>query len=916
MTQRSLLGGSPLLTAFIAFVSIAPGSLAAQGAASTSVASGDQPHELAAPRARAFRADSPIAVDGRLDEVAWSGAPAVTAFTQLDPLEGQPASQPTDVRIVYDAQAIYVGARLHDSGPITTRLARRDASMSESDLFVVILDSYHDHQTAYRFATNPSGTKQDELISTGRGDSSWDPVWDLATQEDSEGWTVEMRIPFSQLRFSTADEQVWGLQLERRIHRNQEEALYAFTPKLERGGVQRFGHLEGIAGIRPGQRLELLPYVTGRAEYLDVATPEGVGFANPYRTGSDLVANAGLDVKYRISSNVTLDATVNPDFGQVEVDPAVINLSAFETRYEERRPFFIEGAEIFRFGEGGPTGSTGRGPEILYSRRMGRSPQGAIPASAVFSEEPSATTILGAAKLTGKVSDGWSVGLLDVVTNHESARFVDAQGARSEVAIEPASNYFVGRLRRDVRGGSTRMGAVVTAVNRDLSAGPLAERLHSAGYAAGVDLTHEWAGRMWRFSSSLSPSYVTGSASAIGRTQRASTRYLNRPDAEHLDYDPDADHLAGYYAMAEINKQAGIFTGRVALAAASPGYEVNDIGFQSAADRLIFDTHFQYNQLTPGRLLRSWNISGGPDAIWNYAGQQVMGNFNVAGRYQWTSYWGSGWRVAFLPETYDDRLTRGGPLSRLPRGYQANVNANTDSRKTYSLGGTLATEWDDGGSWQRSVNVNVSYQPRENWQIRVGPNLSRSFASAQYVSAVTDDRATDTFGRRYVFGELDQTTLGIDTRVNVTFFPGLSLQMYAQPFFSTGRYGTLKELRTPGRYEFVRYGEDVGTVKREADGRLRVDPTGEGPEGSFLVRDLDFNYRSLVGNAVLRWEWRQGSTLYLVWQQQREDTINGFEALDGREDFGTLHLARDARELFGIRPNNVIALKVNYWLNP
>src|SRR5690606_27301981 len=378
-----------------------------------------------------------------------------------------------EVRILFDDDAIYVGAALHDTGEVTSRLARRDA-LGESDIFSITLDSYHDHQTGYRFAVNPAGVRRDELISTGGNDASWDPVWDVATDRTESGWSVEMRIPFSQLRFSRDARQTWGIQIERSIHRNQESAEFAFTPKLERGGVQRFGHLEGIADIRAGRRFELLPYVTTRAEYVPLLPAAAGGFANPYRSGSDYFANAGLDMKVGLGSNLTLDATINPDFGQVEVHTAVINLTAVETRFEERRPFFVEGAEIFRFGQGGPTGSTGRQAEVLYSRRIGRSPQGSAPSSAEFTDAPSSTTILGAARMTGKLGDGWSLGLLQAVTAREEARFASTDGARDALEVEPLTNYVVGRLRRDTNGGQTRVGGIFTAVNRDLSNDALA----------------------------------------------------------------------------------------------------------------------------------------------------------------------------------------------------------------------------------------------------------------------------------------------------------------------------------------------------------------------------------------------------------------------------------------------------------
>jgi len=893
-----------------------PAFLPAQVGNGSSASAADQSHAAVAPRARAIRAVQPIQIDGVLDELSWATAPVITDFTQTDPDEGSPVSERTEVRIVYDDNAIYIAANLSDSAPVTTRLARRDALMNETDLFVVVLDSYHDHQTAYRFATNPSGMKNDQLISTGRSDSSWDPVWDVATEITPDGWSVEMRIPFSQLRFSRDENQLWGLQLERVIHRKQEEASFAFTPKLERSGVHRFGHLEGISSIRAGQRMELLPYVTGRAEYLQNPAVAGLNADSPFGDGRGMFGSGGLDVKYRLSSNTTVDATVNPDFGQVEVDPAVINLTAFETRFEEKRPFFIEGAEIFRFSENGPVGSTGRGPELLYSRRVGRSPQISAPTNALFIDAPSATTILGAAKLTGKIGDGWSIGLLEAVTGNERARYVDRTNAHQEILAEPATNYLVARIRRDAEGGDTRVGAIFTAVNRDVSDPLVRSRLRSAAYSTGVDLNHEWGGRTWRFSSSFSPSYILGDADAIRRIQQSSTRYLHRPDAEHLRFDPEALSMTGYYAMAEINKQAGTFTGRLATAAASPGYEVNDLGFQTAADRLIVDTHFQYNQPRPGRWLRNWTIFGGPDNVFNYAGQRVMGNTNAMLRTTFMNYWSTTVRLDYLHESYNDRLTRGGPMSMDPQGFSTSVSFNSDNRKAYVLRGGLRRATQVGDGRQTSANFNVNYKPFENVEVRVGPELARSYSEAQYVATISDAFAVNTFQHRYVFAGLDLTTFSIETRLNVTFSPALSFEMYAQPLLSNGRYDRLMELESPSTFRFLRYGEDVGAVTRETDGRFRVDPDADGSAASFVVRADDFNHRSLLGNAVLRWEWRAGSTLYLVWQQRRAGTITEMDADSGLDRVGDFDLGRDTREMFGLRPDNIFAIKMNYWLNP
>lgn len=902
------------------------------------ISTADRSH-AAAPRARAVPTEEIIQVNGNLDEGVWAGAPPVTEFTQMDPEEGRPVSERTEVRIVFDAQALYIGAMLYDRGPLVTRLARRDAMIPDSDFFVVLIDSYHDHQTAYRFATNPSGMRRDEIVSGGGGgggpgrggggggrgggrgfgggfgDTSWDPIWDVATAVTDSGWVVEMRIPFSQLRFSRDDEQTWGIQIERKINRKQEQAVFAFTPKLERGGVARYGHLEGIRGIAAGRRVEILPYIGARAEYRDVGGV-GVGFANPYRSGSDYFANAGLDMKYRISSNLTLDATVNPDFGQVEMDPAVINLTAYETRFDEKRPFFVEGAEIFRFGEGGPMSRAGPGPQLLYSRRIGRAPQGRLPSEAVFADAPSTTTILGAAKLTGKIGNGWSVGLLDAVTGREAAPWIDRGGVNGESELEPATNYLVGRIRRDMSGGATRFGVLASAVNRRLSDPVLAGLLRSDAYAGGADFVHEWADRTWKFSSSFSSSLVFGDDVAMIRTQRSSARYFQRPDADYLQVDSTARSMGGYYAMADLNKQAGAYQAKVALAAASPGYEVNDLGFQTAADRIILDTNFAREENRPGAVLRRWDIRGGPDVIWNFGGDRVHSEFNAFGSWQWVNYWGGGARLAFSPSVDDDRLTRGGPLARRPSGYSGNFDISSDNRKRYTMRGSYRWGADQGGSWENTAELTLTYKPRGNWEFRVGPELTRSYSAAQYVTTVADARASHTYGRRYIFADLSQTTLALETRVNVTMSPALSFELFAQPLISSGDYGTLKEFSQPGTFDFAHYGVDIGALSRQSNGYFEVDPDAGGPANAFRVQDLDFNIRSLLGNAVLRWELRPGSTLFLVWQQARAGSITGMDVDPTLHRVGNFDLGRDTRELIGIRPENIFLIKMNYWLNP
>ena len=875
-------------------------------------------HALA-PRARAARVNASISIDGALDDTAWSNAPPITDFLQTLPLEGEPVSERTTVRLVYDDAAIYIGAVLDDRSPVTTRLARRDAGLGDSDVFVVLLDSYHDHETAYRFWTNPSGVKGDEILTGNnlrRGDSSWDPVWEVATDVTDSGWVVEIRIPFSQLRFSPSDLQVWGVQFERNINRTQENATFPFTPTLERAGVSRFAHLDGIEGIQTGRRLELLPYVVARGEYLELEQRSDVSFANPYQTGSDYFRGAGLDLKYRITSNVTLDGTVNPDFGQVELDPSIINLTAFETQYNERRPFFVEGADIFNFGEAGPTGSVGRGPELVYSRRIGGPPSGDVSSDAAYSDVPTATTILGAAKVTGRIGDGWSLGILEAVTAKEVATYVDEMGVVDRQMVEPAANYFVGRVRRQIRGGQTRFGLIASAVNRDAAGTPLGASLHTSAYAGGIDFAHESENRIWLFTGLISGSHVNGAVDAILETQESSKRYFHRPDASHVEVDPTATSLGGFYAMAYVGKQAGNFTMRNGFAAISPGYEVNDLGFHTNADRILMDTHYQYTQPEPGDVLRSWRFFGGPDAAWNFAGDRTIANVNLQNSLEFLNYWSASVRFQYDPWNDDDRLTRGGPIARSPSGTSVRLRLNSDGRRAAVGSGSFNFSSDAAGGWGRAVQVNVNARILETLQINIGPRYSWSKSTAQYVTREDDPLADQTFGTRYVFAPLKRSTLSLETRVNLTFSPTLSLEMYVEPFISTGDYRELKEFQTPGTFDFLEYGEDVGTVVRTAEGDFSVDPDDGGPAPSFLVSDRDFSYRSLIGNAVLRWEWRPGSTLFFVWQQRRIDSVTGHGATGTDDLVGTFDLARDTRDIFDVAPDNIFMIKLNYWLNP
>jgi hypothetical protein len=845
-------------------------------------------HEHDAPQALATRIHEPIRIDGTLDEAAWAAATPVTEFTQVVPAEGAPASQRTEVRFLYDDEAIYIGARLYDTGEVRGRLGRRDMQMGDSDWLTVIFDSYHDHRTAYGFEINPAGMRRDQSRAGGREDDSWDPIWESAVTTDDEGWTVEMRIPFSQLRFSGEPVQTWGLQVERTIARNREFSVWSFTPRDQPGGIPRFGHLAGLERIPTGKRLEVLPYTVARAAYVD---PRG----NPFRTGSDYDLDMGVDLKYRVTSDLTLDATVNPDFGQVEVDPAVINLSAFETFFQERRPFFIEGADIFRFGTGGAN-------QVFYSRRIGRQPSLAPPFA--VRDVPDATRILGAAKLSGRTAGGWSIGMMDAVTRREIARYHDEDGAIGEAAAEPLTNYFVSRARREMRTGQSAVGGFFGAVNRHLDTDWLTGALRSAAYTGGLDLFHQWAGRTWTLEGFVAGSHIRGTEQVIAAAQRAPYVYMQRPDADHLNYDPSRTDLTGFSGEASLATRWGRhWNARLLTGAITPGYDVHDLGFQRRGDRIDADMFVNFSETRPGDVFRQISTFGSARLEHNWAGERVFDVFGVGGFFQFLNYWSANLNLnASSHGTLDDRLTRGGPAALRPGGLRGFAGVRSDSRRAVvgSVDGMFSRNRDGGYATNGSMSVQV--KPAPNWDLSLSPNLSRSHTSAQYLFAVPDPAAEHTFGRRYVFAGLDQTVLSVSTRLNYTFTPDLSLQVFAQPFIASGAFGPAMEFAAPRTYEFLVYGEDRGEI---VDGRIYPAGQGEGAV-SFAVPQRDFNVRSLRGNAVLRWEWRPGSTLFVAWQQTREDFA----------PVGTFDLPVDTRALFAASPDNILVLKVNYWLNP
>jgi hypothetical protein len=888
--------------------------------AATSGAAQEAAHSTGGPRpsVQAVARTVPVVVDGRLDEAVWQAPSVVTDFVQFEPHEGQPATQRTEVRIAYDADALYVGARMYDSlgaRGVRTRLARRDAS-TEADYIELVFDTYHDHTGRTVFNVNPSGVKLDMGQASAFADPSWDPVWSAGTHIDSLGWSAELRIPFSQLRFPRDSVQTWGLQVWRYVQRLNERSMWSPWRRGQSGGPPLYGHLEGLRAPRNRGRMELVPYALSRARYVTPVQP-----GSPFTSGEEYDLRVGADLKYQLSSTFTLDATINPDFGQVEVDPASVNLSAFETFYAEKRPFFVEGSGLFGFGEFwciNCSSDTG-GNTLFYSRRIGRAPQGVVTrGDALYVESPENSTILAAAKVTGRTAGGLQVGVLDAVTGAGRALVLDTAGNRLTEEVEPASNYLVGRVRRNFRQGNATVGAIATSVVRRFDSNDLEQLLPGHAEVVGVDWEAWWKNRTYHLLGDLAVSNVSGDPLAVQRLQRSSARYFQRPDRASGGnglfsdlLDTDATALRGYGGYLRMAKDAGDWRWEGAVSYRSPGFEVNDASFLTRADYVWTLANVAREWSTPTRYFRNWTAIVGGQQEHNYDGDRTAAQVHLFTGGQLLNYWNVALYTELHPETSDDRLTRGGPVVRTPAAYLLHGRLDTDARKrvVFSTSQSYSNDQDGGVSYVADVSVRI--KPAPNVQLTLGPQYTFDRATTQFVARFADSTATNFLGQRAVFAYLDQNVFSMTTRLNWTFTPTLSLELFAQPFVFAGDYSRFREFTGTRTTETAEYGVDVGTLCFDPAGnQYTADPNGNcavaaqrSPQ-AFSFGNPDLNVRSLRGNAVLRWEYRPGSTLFFVWQQQRA----------GGEAYGDFDFSRDAGAIFNQRPDNIFVIKATYWI--
>ena len=856
----------------------------------------------------AIRVNESLTVDGILNETIWQRK-GNRDFTQRDPNEGQAPTESTKVWFAYDDAAFYVAARLYDSSPdsIIARLGRRDADL-DSDWFIVGIDSYHDKRSGFYFGVNPAGSIADgTLFNDESDDDSWDGVWDTGTNIDEHGWSLEMRIPYSQLRFQKLDEYVWGINCLRRIERRNEEVWLVMVPKKESGGVSRYADLVGIRDIDPPKTLEILPYVASSGQFLDHEP------GDPFKDGSDFTSNLGADIKWGLSSNLTLNATFNPDFGQVEIDPAVVNLTQFETFFPEKRPFFIESSNFFSFGRGGVNSNWSfnwGNPDHFYSRRIGRPPQGEVQHEG-FEDIPDRTTILGAAKLTGRISDQWTLGAIQAFTAREYGK-VDSTGIRFSDVVEPLASYSVVRTLGEFNEGRQGLGFIGTALARDLNQPYLLDEYNRNAFTFGLDgWTRLDEDQTWALNAWLSGTHIRGTKGRITELQESHLHYFQRPDADHLSVDSNATSLTGLGGRVMVNKQKGNWQFNSALGIISPSFDSNDFGRLRVTDVINGHVMAGYEWFAPDGTFREKGIRLATFRSYNFGGDKIGEGYFLFWDIEFMNYWGLRGDIGHSPAVLDTRNTRGGPSMATTNAYHGSISGYTDSRKAVNARFGIFAGRSESGGYIVGIDPSVEWKPSSGLYLRFSPEFFHDVTIAQWVDNVDDPAASHTFGSRYIFGRLDQKELSASIRINWTFTPKLSVQLYIQPLISVGRYTEFKELAQPGTYTFNTYGEARSTIKEQRDIEGNVDsyefdPDGKGPTASFSLENPDFNFKSLRGNAVLRWEYLPGSTFFLVWTHGRTN-----------EDHpGQFRFNRDFSDLLSSRADNVFLAKIAYWINP
>ncbi|WP_298781115.1 DUF5916 domain-containing protein [uncultured Polaribacter sp.] len=789
-------------------------------------------------------------IDGDISDDAWSVVSWSSDFTEKNPDEGTPPAYQTKFKIIYDAKYLYIAIRAFDEEPnlIQKRLSRRDGFAG--DRVNVIIDSYHDKRTAFVFTTTAAGVKGEEIVTQNGNnwDESWNPIWYTDAKVDDKGWTTEMKIPFSQLRFGDAKEQIWGFNINRTIFRLQERSLWQRIPNDQSGFISEAGELHGLIDLVPQKQLEIQPFTVLQYDNYPVET------GNPYRDGSDFKINAGLDAKIGITNDLTLDLTINPDFGQVEADPAAIALDGFQVFFEEQRPFFVENKNIFDFRFSGQD-------NIFYSRRIGRSPQGSLDLEDhEYNNIPINTTILGAAKFSGKTQNGWSLGVLESITANEYAE-IDDNGERREVLVEPLTNYFVARAQKDFNDRNTFFGGVFTATNRNLN-NNLADELHKSAYTAGIDFEHNWHNRDYYLKTHFVLSRVNGSEEVIQATQESLTHLFQRTDASHVSVDPTKTSLTGTGGRVFGGKRAGNWQYFAGFNWRSPELELNDIGFLRQADLINQFARISYNWLKPTNLIRDANLRLNQNSSYDFEGNYNRIQYELQGYATWKNNWWTEFSLGHKPRIFSNTFLQGGPRWRFSEENFITLFLGSDNSKkfNFTFGQVYSSAKQDNFSFWRSV-LRFNYQPLNALSISLSTAFENNPNKTQYVTAVDYEGIT-----RYILAGIDNQNLSTTLRLNYSINPNLSLQFYGQPYIARVRYNNYNYVSNATSKDLNERVTWYNDAISESNNVYYVDENSDGAT-DYTFNKPDFSYVQFRSNLVARWEYIPGSELFFVWSR-------------------------------------------------
>lgn len=836
---------------------------------------------------KVLKGNVPPTIDGMLDDKVWEDVPWEGNFVEWVPDENTPPSQQTQFKILYDQKFLYVAYRCFDTEPdkIERRLSRRD--VFAGDRMAIIIDSYHDKRTAFSFSTTAAGVKGDEFVSENGNnwDDSWNPIWYTAANIDEKGWTGEVKIPFSQLKFGKAKEQIWGLQITRLLFRQEERSVWNRVPQDAAGFISEFGELHGLIDIEPQNQLEIQPFMVNQFD----TYPEETG--NPFRDGSDFRFNGGLDAKIGITNDLTLDLTVNPDFGQVDADPGAIALDGFQIFFQERRPFFVENKNIFdyEFADGNEN--------VFYSRRIGRDPQGfANLAEGEFVDQPNNTTILGAAKFSGKTKNGWSLGLLESVTGKMFAE-IDNNGEQRKELVEPLTNYIVGRAQKDFNNRNSFVGGIFTATNRRLEEN--LDFLRKSAYSGGFDFRHNWKDFNYYLEGNIVASHVTGSDEAITNTQRSITRLFQRTDAGHVGVDTTRTSLTGTGGKLEFGKAGGgNWRYEIGGIWKSPELELNDVGFLRQTDRIIQYAEVERLFLKPTNLYRRAQFG-----LEQFTSYDFEGNFNriqyeARGFINFKNNWSMEGGAVHKPRIFSNAVLRGGPRWRWAEENLGFLVLQSDTRKKFNFViGHVNSQAKQNNFAFVNYFLNFNYQPFDAFNLSVETDFSNNPNRTQYVTE-RDFNGTP----RYIMAKIDQKTFATSIRFNYSLNPNLSIQYYGQPFISRGIYSNFNYVNNSiaenidERVTFF----DPDQISF-SEGIYRIDEDRDGTT-DYQLNDPDFAAVQFRSNLVLRWEYIPGSELFLVWSQG----VTGFG-----DPMDSLGRSLD-QQIFGQKPENTFLLKATY----